>query len=104
MRIMKIFALSSLLLLATTARSRPAASESGDMTLAGPAPAPEFIIDGADWQCVDIICHAAWVDDMPPLRSCRRIVAEIGPVTAFAWRGKAFDAGQIAQCNAAAKS
>ena len=102
MRNVKILLLSSLFLLAPAAVTAQDI-ESGDMTLAKAPAKAEFIIDGADWQCVDIICHAAWVDDMPPLRSCRRIVAETGPVAAFSWRGKALGPDQLAQCNAAAK-
>ncbi len=103
MRKIKILLISNLFLLAP-AIGAAQDIESGDMTLVKAPPKPEFIIDGADWQCVDIICHAAWVDDMPPLRSCRRIVAETGAVTAFSWHGKALSADQLAQCNAAAKS
>ncbi len=103
MRKLKTLLLSSLFLLAPVAVTAQDI-ESGDLTLVKAAPKPEFIIDGADWQCVDVICHASWVDDMPAVRSCRRIVAEVGPVTAFAWRGKALGADQLAQCNAAARS
>lgn len=103
MRLMKCLAFSTVLLL-------PAASlagsdiESGDLTLARAAPKHEFIIDGALWQCVDIICHAAWVDDLPPVRSCQRVVLETGAVTAFSYRGKALSPAQLAQCNTWAKS
>ncbi len=103
MRTVKFLAFSSLLLV-------PAAGfagsdvESGDLTLAKAAPKAEFIIDGADWQCVDIICHAAWVDDMPPVRQCQRVVLETGAVTAFSYRGKALNAAQLAQCNTWARS
>ena len=103
MRLMKCLAFSSLLLLPATGIAGEDI-ESGDLTLARAAPKAEFIIDGADWQCVDVICHAAWVDDMPPVRSCQRVVLETGAVTAFAWRGKALTPAQLAQCNTWAKT
>ncbi len=103
MRIVNILAFSSLLL-APVSSLAGSDTESADLTLAASPSRPEFIIDGADWQCADIICHAAWVDDMPVVRSCQRIVAEMGAVTAFSYRGKALSAGQLAQCNMRAKA
>lgn len=102
MRFMKILAFSGLFLLPVMALAG-SSTESADLTLARSPPKPEFIIDGADWQCADIICHAAWVDDMPVVRSCQRVAAEMGAVTAFSYRGKTLSPDQLAQCNIRAK-
>ena len=48
--------------------------------------------------------HAGFVDDMPAFRSCKRVVATTGAVTAFSWRGKALSSDEIAVCNTRARS
>jgi len=95
---------SVLILLAFAAL--PAASatiESADLTLAQPASQGEYIIDGADWRCSGTICHSDFVDDMPALRSCKRVVAVTGAVTAFTWRGKTLSGAELSVCNTRAK-
>lgn len=74
-----------------------------ELTLGAPAVKAEFIIDGAVWTCDGAVCRSRFVDDMPALRSCKRVVAETGAVTAFTWRGKTLDAAQLAECNTRAK-
>ncbi len=78
-------------------------SEGADLTLAVPAAKAEYIIDGAAWTCAGTVCHSDFVDDMPALRSCKRIVPITGAVTSFTWRGKALRDAEIAVCNTRAK-
>lgn len=89
-----------LILLAFTAVPALAATvESADLTLAQPAAQGEYIIDGADWRCSGTVCHSDFVDDMPALRSCKRVVAVTGAVAAFTWRGKVLSPAEISVCN-----
>lgn len=90
-------------LIALPAAARPPLVESAELTLAAPAAQAEVIIDGALWTCRDTACRAATVADMPATRSCQRVVAVTGAVTAFTWRGKALSEAQIAICNTKAK-
>jgi len=90
----------------STMAAVPAAAgtaEGGDLVLARPAAQAEYIIDGADWRCSGTICHSDFVDDMPALRSCKRVVAVTGAVTAFTWRGKVLSAPELSVCNTRAK-
>jgi hypothetical protein len=61
------------------------------------------IQDGAQWRCEATACQASHVKGLPALRACKRVVAELGAVSAFTWRGKALGAEDLAACNAAAK-
>jgi hypothetical protein len=82
------------------------ARDSGSsLTLQNPQGAPaHIIIDGAAWVCQRAVCTAAaGGEEQPTLRACRRVVRELGPVTAFSWLGRALAPDQIAACNAAAK-
>ncbi|MBW8880826.1 MAG: hypothetical protein JF615_05180 [Asticcacaulis sp.] len=92
------------LMVPSLAGARPAAVESADLTLKTAAAKSNYIIDGAEWTCSNTACHAAWVDDMPAVRSCQRVVAEIGAVDAFTWRGKVLSADDLARCNASARA
>lgn len=78
--------------------------ESADLVLKAPAASARYIIDGSEWACSDTSCHAAWVDDMPVVRSCQRVVSEIGAVSSFTYRGKALSADDLARCNVRAKA
>ena len=98
------YALAALALLAAPMLGAMAPVESADLTLAQPATQTSYIIDGAAWSCSGTSCHAGFVDDMPAFRSCKRIVAVTGAVTAFTWRGKALSSYEIAVCNTRAKS
>ena len=77
--------------------------ESAELTLSAPAAKAEYIIDGALWKCQETACRAAFVDDMPAFRSCKRVVTITGAVTSFTWRGKALTESEIAVCNTRAK-
>ncbi|ESQ88420.1 hypothetical protein ABAC460_15420 [Asticcacaulis sp. AC460] len=84
--------------------ARQPAAEGATLTLAGQAAKADYVIDGAAWTCAGADCKANFVDDMPALRSCKRVVAETGAVTAFTWRGKALSAAEIQVCNTRAKA
>ena len=62
------------------------------------------IIDSAFWRCSAGVCLASGGASQPPLRACKRVVAQLGPVTAFTWQGRSLTADELATCNAAAKA
>lgn len=64
------------------------------------APAAPTIIDGASWRCEGASCTATGGANQPATRACRRVVARIGAVSAFSYKGVALTAEQIAACNA----
>jgi hypothetical protein len=64
------------------------------------APARPVIIDGANWRCEGATCTASGGNNQPAPRACRRVVARLGAVTEFTWRGTALTAEQVAACNA----
>ncbi len=74
-----------------------------DLTLATPAKASSYLIDEAYWECKGTTCHSSTTTDMPALRACKRVVAETGAVTAFAWRGETLNDAELALCNTRAK-
>lgn len=98
----------AMLALATIAAVTPlsafARTESAELTLQQPAAQNEFIIDGARWTCDGATCRSGFVDDMPALRSCKRVVAVTGAVTQFSWRGRALNEAELAVCNTKAKA
>ena len=96
--------LSAFMMVPSLAGASPAAVESADLTLKTAAAKSSYIIDGSEWACDGATCHSAWVEDMPAVRSCQRVVSEIGAVDAFSWRGKALTADELARCNVRAKA
>lgn len=80
-----------------------ASDEGASLTLATPAAKADYIIDGAHWTCDGTACQSGLVDGMPAMRSCKHVVAEIGAVTAFYWRGKTLSAAEMSICNTAAR-
>jgi hypothetical protein len=93
---------------AVLAAASPALAQSGagsSLTLQSPMGAPaHLIIDGAAWVCEGASCTAAPGGvDQPTERACRRVVRELGPVTAFTWQGQSLKPDRIAACNTAAK-
>ena len=67
---------------------------------AAKAPAGRVIVDGAAWRCEGTSCTASGGTSQPAARACRRVVAKLGPVTAFSYKGEALDAQALATCNA----
>jgi hypothetical protein len=78
-------------------------SDGASLTLVAAGPS-QLIQDGAQWRCEGLTCRAPRVKGLPALHACKRLVGEVGAVAAFTWRGKSLDAGQLAACNAAARS
>jgi hypothetical protein len=64
------------------------------------APAGRLIIDGATWRCEGATCSASGGTSQPATRACRRVVARLGAVSAFSYKGVTLSAEQIAACNA----
>ncbi len=76
------------------------AGGSASLTLADAAGVKDkAIVDGAAWLCAGADCIARNVKSQPPLRACQRVVAKVGAVSAFTWKGKAFSADELAACN-----
>jgi len=67
---------------------------------AAKAPAGRVIVDGAAWRCEGAACTATGGTSQPATRACRRVVAKLGPVTAFSYKGEALDEQALATCNA----
>ena len=82
------------------------AQTAGDsLTLKDASRAPaHVIIDSAYWQCASGACTASGGASQAPLRACRRVVAQLGAVTAFTWQGQSLSSDQLAACNTAAKA
>jgi hypothetical protein len=64
------------------------------------APARAAIIDGASWRCEGSTCTASGGNSQPAPRACRRVVARLGAVNEFSWKGVALTADELAACNA----
>lgn len=66
--------------------------------LASPVEADSYVIRDVAVYCDGTECKAA--KSSSSARSvCAGLVKEVGPVTAFSYRGKAFDAAQLEKCN-----
>ncbi len=90
-----------LLIAAALFAAAPAFAQSAgtSATLAAPAQT-RTIVDGATWSCEGTACTASGGASQPAARACRRVVARIGKVSAFTWRGTPLSAEQLAACNA----
>lgn len=92
-----LFVIASLLVAAPAVAQAPGSS----LTLvSGAAPSERVIIDGATWRCEGASCVATGGADQPATRACRRVVAKLGKVSAFTWKGAALTSEQLAACNA----
>lgn len=100
---MRMLAFVAALALATplAAQTAPAPTR---LTLADAAAAPSgrLIVDGATWRCEGAECVASGGSAQPATRACRRVVARVGAVTAFSWKGQALTEAEVAACNTAA--
>lgn len=91
------------LVAATSLSTAALAAEGAVLKLKAPAKVPNLIQDGAAWRCNGDVCAAPQVKALPIGRACRKIVAELGAVAAFNYRGEDLDAAGLADCNTAAK-
>jgi hypothetical protein len=81
-----------------------AQTPASSLTFKDPRPGPaSTIIDGAVWRCSPSGCTANGGDSQRPLRACRRVVTQLGQVSAFTWQGQALSAADVADCNTAAR-
>ena len=92
--------LAAALLFAATPALANAPATSLTLADAAKAPAGRVIVDGAAWRCEGAECTATGGANQPAARACRRVVAKLGPVTAFSYKGEALDAQALATCNA----
>lgn len=67
---------------------------------AAKSPAGRVIVDGATWRCEGDACTATGGSNQPATRACRRVVAKLGPVTSFSYKGQTLNEDEIAACNA----
>jgi len=101
---MRASTLAFALVMAACAGSAWAQGERSSLTLQSAAGAPaHVIIDGAAWDCQGATCTAGPGGmEQPAARACRRVVRELGPVSAFTWQGQSLTPDQVAACNTAA--
>lgn len=89
--------------LALTASPTLAQGAGTSLTLVNADNAPaRTIIDNATWRCDAGVCVATGGSNQPAVRACRRVVARLGAVSAFSWKGQDLSAEQLAECNVAA--
>lgn len=75
--------------------------QAGWLTLSAPTTQDHLVFDGAVWRCKAEVCRATQVKSLPPLRSCKRLARELGPITSFGYRGVTLSDAQLAECNPA---
>ncbi len=78
------------------AETRP---QTGWMTLSAPVAHDHMVFDGTFWRCDGGACRATQVKSLPPLRTCKRLARELGPITGFNYRGVTLTDAQLAECN-----
>ncbi|HRH20393.1 MAG TPA: hypothetical protein PLE81_07110 [Brevundimonas sp.] len=102
MRIASLMAVAAL----AVAGAASAQSTGTSLTLqnAAAAPATPTVVDGVNWRCepTGACVGVGRGTEQPATRACRRVVAQLGAVSSFSWRGRSLDAAQLAACNAAA--
>lgn len=103
MRIASLFAVAALAAAGAVSAQTPAMS----LTLqnAAASPSAPVIVDGVNWRCepTGACVGAGRGTEQPASRACRRVVAQVGAVSAFTWRGQSLSAAQLATCNASAR-
>lgn len=102
---MRAIAFAAALMLAGPALAQaPAAPTSLTLVETSQVPTGRTIIDGANWRCdAEGQCVASGGSAQPAPRACRRVVARLGAVSAFSWKGEALDEAALAACNTAAR-
>lgn len=102
---MRMIALAAL---AGAVLAGPAAAQTSSLSFtlqnAAAVPASPVIVDGVNWRCdtTGACVGTGRGEEQPATRACRRVVARVGAVSAFTWRGTTLSADQLAACNAAA--
>ena len=93
-----LFAVAALAATGGPAMSEPKPQD-GWLTLSTPTTQDHIVFDGAVWRCKADVCRSTQVKSLPPLRSCKRLARELGPVTAFGYRGVVLSDADLAACN-----
>ena len=97
---MRAILIAAALFAAAPAVAQAPAATRAVLADAASAPSGSLIIDGATWRCEGTACVARGGSAQPAPRACRRVVAQIGDVSEFVWKGTALTAEQLAACNA----
>jgi hypothetical protein len=93
-------------LVSGAAMAAPPSSFSGKATLASPAaPAKEAVVSGVAWKCEGADCAGvaerySSIDGR--MKECKKVVAALGPLSAYQSRGIAMSKGDLSVCNKAA--
>jgi len=95
-----LFAAAPALAAPAVAQAPAVAATRAVLVDAATAPSGRAIIDGASWTCTGSTCVASGGASQPAPRACRRVVARLGAVSEFSWKGAALTAEQVAACNA----
>jgi hypothetical protein len=75
--------------------------QTGWLTLASPTTRDHLVFDGTLWRCKADVCRSTQVKSLPPLRSCKRLARELGPITGFGYRGVTLSDAELGECNPA---
>ncbi|MBN8552503.1 MAG: hypothetical protein J0L52_06375 [Caulobacterales bacterium] len=100
--------MASLIAVAALAIAGAASAQSPATSLtlqnAAAAPTAPTVVDGVNWRCESngTCVGVGRGTEQPATRACRRVVAQLGAVSSFSWRGRSLDAAQLAACNTAA--
>ena len=88
-----------LVLLVATSAPAFAAAPSYVASFAAPAATAKLVSSERLWSCEGSSCSAGGAATSPAKHICVRIAQEVGAVTAFHAKGKAFSAAELAICN-----
>lgn len=101
---MRAFALAAALMLAAATPGFAQSANGSTFTVrdATAAPQSNLVIDGASWRCANAVCTGTGGQPQPAPRACRRIVAKVGAVASFTYKGVTLNDEQLATCNTAA--
>ena len=97
---MRAFLIAAALFAAAPAFAQSSNTTSLTLADASTAPSRTTVIDGAAWRCEGATCTASRGADQPATRACRRVVARLGAVTAFTYKGVTLSDAELATCNA----
>tara|TARA_R110002167_G_scaffold16669_5_gene64752 strand:+ start:3008 stop:3304 length:297 start_codon:yes stop_codon:yes gene_type:complete len=97
---MRSLIIAAVLFAAAPALAQPAAPTALTLVDAASAPSGTTIVDGAAWRCDGAACTATARTSQPATRACRRVVARLGKVATFSYKGVALTAEELAACNA----
>ena len=93
-----LFAVAALAATGGPAMSEPKPLD-GWLSLSTPTTQDHIVFDGAVWRCKADVCRSSQVKSLPPLRSCKRLARELGPITSFGYRGVVLSDADLAACN-----